>query len=123
MKRLFIFFGIIILLYSVYYDLNKGTLRLLMDEASMVTAQPQPQSIRKETVDSVPSSGHEDPSLPYIEIKIQPGDTVLSLVEDSLEGSLPVSIEQVVTDFEELNSVPPGKIQIGKIYKIPDYNE
>jgi hypothetical protein len=119
MKRMFIFFGIIILLYSVYYDLDKGTLNLTGRNSVNVTAQPQDDD--KEMVDSVPLPVSSDSSLSYIEKKIEPGDTVLSLVEDSVQGKLPVSIEQVVSDFEELNNVAPGKIQIGRTYKIPHY--
>ncbi|WP_064091482.1 hypothetical protein [Rossellomorea aquimaris] len=118
MKRMIIFFGILILLYSVYYDLNKGTLRLLYKETATGTLD-QNQEV-------IPAQSHENiidtsSSIPFIEIEVKPGDTVLSLVEESLNDSLPVSIEQVISDFEELNEVPPSKIQIGKTYKIPQY--
>jgi hypothetical protein len=121
MKRMFIFFCIIILLYSVYYDLDKGTLNLAAENSVNVTAQPDEE--QTETVDTVNLPAASDPSLSYIEIKIEPGDTVLSLVEDSVQGKLPVSIEQVVSDFEELNNVAAGKIQIGRTYKIPHYTD
>jgi hypothetical protein len=122
MKRMIIFLGIIILLYSVYYDLNKGTLNLLTKRnTEVVTAQPQ--AVKKEAIDSVSLPEASESSQSYVEVKIKPGDTVLSLVENSLEGKLPVSIEQVVSDFEKLNDVPPGKIQIGKTYKIPHYKD
>ncbi|TMU85553.1 hypothetical protein FGG79_10060 [Bacillus sp. BHET2] len=120
MKRMAIFLGFIILLYSVYYDLNKGTLRLLYKEASVTTAQPlvnQGTSSRSEG----PETQEGPSSLSYVEMEVKPGDTVLSLVEDLLDGSIPVSIDQVITDFEELNEVPPDKIQIGKTYKVPSY--
>ncbi|WP_175991022.1 hypothetical protein [Bacillus sp. Marseille-Q1617] len=120
MKRMIIFFGIIILLYSVYYDLNKGTLHLLAKKPStVVTAQPQAEM--KENSDTVSLPDTSGAAQMYVEMEIKPGDTVLSLVEDSLQGKLPVSIEQVVSDFEELNNTAPGKIQIGKTYKIPLY--
>ncbi|MCA1058042.1 hypothetical protein LCL96_03810 [Rossellomorea aquimaris] len=120
MKRMAIFFGIIILLYSVYYDLNEGTLRLLYKEATVATTQPQVNANPQQP--SVPAEREEtSSSLPYVEMEIKPGDTVLSLVEDLLDGSIPVSIDQVISDFEELNEVSPAKIQIGKTYKIPNY--
>ncbi len=118
MKRMAIFFGVLILLYSIYYDLNTGTLRFLSKETKAVVSQPQESS-------DLPSvelkTSPDNSSISYIEMKVKPGDTVLSLVEDLLDESLPVSIEQVVTDFEELNDVSPSKIQIGKTYKIPKY--
>jgi hypothetical protein len=122
MKRMFIFLGIIILLYSVYYDLNKGTLHLLTkNHSTAVTAQPQ--TVKMEKIESVSIPDASESRQTYIEMEIKPGDTVLSLVEDSMQGSLPVSIEQVVTDFEDLNNTAAGKIQIGKTYKIPLYND
>ncbi|MEL3972833.1 hypothetical protein AAEO50_11115 [Rossellomorea oryzaecorticis] len=122
MKRMIIFLGIIILLYSVYYDLNKGTLNLLTKRhTEVLTAQPQ--AVTQEAIDSVSLPEASESSRSYVEVKIKPGDTVLSLVENSIEGTLPVSIEQVVSDFEELNDVEPGKIQIGKTYKIPHYTD
>ncbi|CAN7321108.1 hypothetical protein [Rossellomorea sp. LjRoot5] len=121
MKRMAIFFGIIILLYSVYYDLNKGTLRLLYKEAIVATSEPLVNGNQREQPQE-PVKREEDPSsLSYVEMEVKPGDTVLSLVEDLIDGSIPVSIDQVITDFEELNDVSPAKIQIGKTYKIPNY--
>ncbi|NMH69715.1 hypothetical protein HF072_13080 [Bacillus sp. RO3] len=120
MKRMAVFFGVIILLYSVYYDLYKGTLRLLYHDAAVTTAPPI-QNDQKPAPSREPHTVEDPSSIPYVEMEIKPGDTVLSLTEDLLDGSLPVSIERVITDFEELNDVPPAKIQIGKIYKIPNY--
>ncbi|MBW3114316.1 MULTISPECIES: hypothetical protein [Bacillaceae] len=120
MKRMAIFFGIIILLYSVYYDLNNGTLKLLYKEATVANSAPRVNV--NQTEPSTPVDGDREPSsLPYVEMEVKPGDTVLSLVEDLLDASIPVSIDKVITDFEELNDVPPAKIQIGKTYKIPNY--
>lgn len=120
MKRMAIFFGIIILLYSVYYDLNKGTLRLIYKEATVVTAEPQVNKPKSPTPED-PEPNEASSTKTYVEMEVKPGDTVLSLVEDLLDGSIPVSIERVISDFEELNDVPPAKIQIGKTYKIPNY--
>lgn len=121
MKRMAIFFGIIILLYSVYYDLNKGTLRLLYEEATVASSEPLVNGNQGDVPQEPVKRGEAPSSLPYVEMEVKPGDTVLSLVEDLLDGSIPVSIDRVIADFEELNDVPPAKIQIGKTYKIPNY--
>jgi hypothetical protein len=121
MKRMAVFFGIIILLYSVYYDLNKGTLRLLYKEATVATTQPQEKVDQRQSPEDSAEKEKTPSSLSYVEMEVKPGDTVLSLVEDLLDGSIPVSIDRVISDFEELNEVPPAKIQIGKTYKIPNY--
>ncbi|MBN8190971.1 hypothetical protein JI667_02305 [Bacillus sp. NTK074B] len=122
MKRMAIFIGIIILLYSVYYDLNNGTLKLLYKEATVANSAPRVNV--NQTKPSTPVEGvreRDTSSLPYVEMEVKPGDTVLSLVEDLIDGSIPVSIDRVITDFEKLNDLPPAKIQIGKTYKIPNY--
>ncbi|MFW0780492.1 hypothetical protein QU593_07770 [Rossellomorea marisflavi] len=109
MKRLTVFVGVIILLYSVYYDLNKGTLTLLHEE-SVETAAPMKEPITPDVRE-----------VPYIETKVSTGDTVLSLVKDAVGGPLPVSVDQVIRDFEELNGIGASEIQAGKTYKFPKY--
>jgi hypothetical protein len=51
-------------------------------------------------------------------------DTILSIMEKERDGPLPVSIEQLIKDFESLNpGVKAESLQIGKTYKFPVYNE
>ncbi len=93
----------LLILHTTYYDLTTGTL-------------PQP-NVEPEAAEVIaPQQG----SAPYVVYQIKAGDTVLSLVEEA-NGSVPVSIEDIVHDFETLNQIPPTKIQIGKKYKIPTY--
>ncbi|WP_050615786.1 LysM peptidoglycan-binding domain-containing protein [Bacillus testis] len=101
MKRL-VFLGLALLfIYSSYIDLTKGTL-----------PRKSPSSVEtKETMASIP----------YIEVEVQPGDTLLSIMEDQ-EGTLNKPIETIMADFEKLNSgVSPRELQIGKTYKFPAY--
>jgi hypothetical protein len=105
MKRILLFFTICFILFIIYYDVSVGTLP---------TAVPAAPS---KTTDSVPAA---TVSLPFTETTIVPGDTLLSIVENK-QGGIPVSIEQVVTDFEKLNGIKPESMQIGKRYKIPVY--
>jgi hypothetical protein len=61
---------------------------------------------------------------PYIEKKIIQGETVLSIIEQLHKEQIPVSIEQIITDFERLN--PKDKadsIKVGKTYKFPLYEK
>jgi hypothetical protein len=116
MKRLVIFISIIILLYSVYYDLSTGTLEMITPKQSITAAS--------KTVVEVDSDQEmeEDTQIPHTVMKVKPGDTVLSMVEDLTDGTLPVTIEQVISDFETLNeNRSPHEIQIGQRYKIPLY--
>ncbi len=108
-KRLAVFVGVIILLYSVYYDLNKGTLTLLHEESAetaATTEAPVTPAVRE---------------VPYVETRVSTGDTVLSLVKEAVDGPLPVSVDQVIRDFEELNGIGASEIQAGKTYKFPKY--
>ncbi len=46
---------------------------------------------------------------------IQRGDTLLSIVEREMNGKLPVSIDQLIADFQTLNPhVNAHSLQIGK---------
>jgi hypothetical protein len=58
----------------------------------------------------------------YIEVEVKAGDTVLTIAEKITNKPIPVSITQLIEDFQALNEgTTPEKIQIGKIYKFPVY--
>ncbi|GAC89634.1 LisM domain containing protein [Anoxybacillus flavithermus NBRC 109594] len=62
--------------------------------------------------------------LPYREITVQRGDTLLSIIEREMNGKLPVSIDQLITDFQALNPhVNAHSLQAGKTYRIPLYKQ
>ncbi|WP_017755804.1 hypothetical protein [Calidifontibacillus oryziterrae] len=116
-------------LYVVYYDLSQGTLTnptsvvLVGTNNSDQTEVDEP--IQKELETSYKSEPRElEPELYFQEVKVTAGQTVLSVVEQMHNGPIPVSISQLVADFQLLNpNVEPEKIQIGKVYKFPVYNE
>ncbi|MBM7584693.1 hypothetical protein JOC86_001230 [Bacillus pakistanensis] len=109
MKRAFYFLLVLIVLYSVYYDLNTGTLPKSSTIAT--TGQAQESNASMESDDNK-----------SLTIKVKPGDTVLSLVEEHRQGSSEVAIDQIIKDFEELNDgLNPEDIQIGKTYYFPVY--
>ena len=108
MKRFFTFLAIAFILYIIYYDVRIGTLPVAKNEAVEVIAGTEVVA--------------PHPSDPYKELKVKPGDTLLSIVEKMNEGQKITSIESVIKDFEELN--PDSKaelLQIGKTYKFPLY--
>jgi len=107
MKKLAGFLFIVLVFYSIYNDLSQGSL-------------PTPVTVNTNTVEA--KSVSEAP--PYFEHEIQPGDTVLSILEQNLDGPLPVSISDAVTDFQELNNgTLPEEIKIGNSYKFPTYSQ
>lgn len=107
MKKLLSIVAVFLLSYAIYYDLKVGTLpHTIINEA--------------EATSKVES---ENSTIPYFEVEIQPGETVLSIVEKNLKKSLSVSISELIQDFQQLNpGQKPEEIQIGKTYKFPDYS-
>lgn len=106
MKRFIIFLLILLVLGGIYFDLSKGT---LPKKEGQTTEGPTATSV-KET------------SLPYQEVTVQAGYTVLSIVEHLHEGPVQATIQQIIFDFKELNpGTDPDDIQIGKTYMFPLY--
>ena len=94
----------VLVLYSIYYDLSSGSL---------------PTKEQEEI--SVPVSNKVSEST-YFEVVIKPGDTVLSIMDRHSKEPIPVSISNLIIEFQELNNgISPEEIQIGKRYKFPSY--
>ncbi|WP_078552815.1 hypothetical protein [Bacillus alkalicellulosilyticus] len=113
MKKLFFSFVIILVLYSTYYDLTTGTL----PEAA--SKQEQKSDSENTTQPSSPGT-----SIPFQEVIVESGYTVLSIVEHLHDAPVQASISQIVYDFQELNDgIKPEEIQIGKTYNFPLYHQ
>ncbi|RLQ98211.1 hypothetical protein [Falsibacillus albus] len=109
MKKIIALFAVIILVYSVYYDINVGTLPTVSYASS---SNPKNQ-------DAAPP---EDAGKKYEEVQVSSGQTVLTVVEKLHNGPIPVPIDQVIQDFSKLNKgIKPEAIQSGKTYKFPVY--
>ncbi|MBS4173550.1 LysM domain-containing protein [Bacillus sp. FJAT-49736] len=105
MKRFLAFVAAIIILYSVYYDIKVGTI-------PSVSHASEIKSNSVHTSDIIPNQIH----------KVNPGDTVLSIVEHLQNGHFTVSMEKIISDFQKLNNgIKPEEIQIGQEYKFPIY--
>lgn len=92
-----------LVIYTMYYDLHFGTL---------------PQSPKAHASQS---SVKQEKTMPSKEVDVQPGATVLSIVEH-LNRKPSVPIKQIVSDFEKLNpGVQANNITIGKTYNFPIY--
>ncbi|WP_071460142.1 hypothetical protein [Bacillus massilinigeriensis] len=104
MKRIAAFVILAIAAYSIYFDLTKGTIPVAVDVA---TAKEKEVSSEEEE---------------YFLYKVKPGDTVLSVLELKMEGSLPVPVSRAVNDFEKLNGKAPEEIKLSETYKFPLYD-
>ena len=95
-----------LIIYAVYFDLTAGTLP--------EGGEPE----RNEEVHEAAGSG-----LSYIEQEVQPGDTLLSIMEDQ-SGKIARPVDMVIADFKRLNEdISPQNLQIGKTYKFPLYEQ
>lgn len=106
MKKFLAFIAVIIVIYSVYIDLNFGTIPFTSQASAKIekTTPLEKQATFKTT-------------------KVKPGETVLSIIEKINTSPLSISIERMVKDFEQLNNgMKPEEIQIGQVYKFPIYD-
>ncbi|MEH7074059.1 hypothetical protein [Neobacillus drentensis] len=111
MKKLFGFLLVVLIIYVIYIDLTVGTL------PSTLTQQVDAKI-------ETPRKPEQKTAIPSFEAKVEPGETVISIVEHQLDKSLPVSITDLIEDFRKLNpGDTPEKIQIGSTYHFPDYSK
>ncbi|MDX8364216.1 hypothetical protein [Cytobacillus sp. IB215665] len=109
--------GIILFLFVIYifyYDISIGSLPVI--------------DLQKNVEEKTPLvDGDETPlniqQMEYQLIQVKRGDTVISIVEELYNGPIPVSMEQLLNDFEALNNnLKPEQLQAGKTYKFPMYD-
>ncbi|WP_088102480.1 hypothetical protein [Halalkalibacter urbisdiaboli] len=116
MKRAGLFLIILIILYSTYYDLTIGTLPNGLNN----TAQATKGHDETESIEDLKPT--ENTIEPFQEVEVEPGYTVLSIVEHLHDGPLSASIPEIIYDFEQLNpGVKADAIQVGEIYLFPLY--
>ena len=110
MKKIFYFFGILLVIYIVFFDLQVGTI-------------PTKHISTVATVSKSDETSKSTKSLPkFEEIQVKNGDTVLGIVEE-LNPDFTQPISKITKDFTELNKgLSPTKIQSGKSYKFPLYS-
>lgn len=105
MKGFLCFCLAVLVVYTIYYDLQVGTIPKVTNSANAAT-----HHVKKA-------------QMPFQSVKVKPGDTVLSVVEQ-LNGNESVGIQKIVRDFDKLN---PGdnasNIQIGQTYRFPIYKK
>jgi hypothetical protein len=109
MKKLLGFLLAVLILYVIYIDLTVGTLPASLTE--QVNAKIETKVMQKVDIAS-------------FEAKVEPGETVISIVEHQINKPLPVSINDLIEDFQKLNpGETPEKIRIGSTYDFPDYSK
>jgi hypothetical protein len=109
MKRIFLFLFGLLTIYVIYIDLTAGTL-------------PKDESQVPEQI--VATMAVPENAIAAFEAEVEPGETLISIVEGHIKKPLPVSIDELIGDFKSLNpGQSPEKIQIGASYQFPDYSK
>lgn len=109
MKRIFLFLFGLLTIYVIYIDLTAGTL---------------PQAETQKPEQTVVTMTNVKSAMDSFEAEVEPGETLISIVENHIKKPLPVSIDQLIKDFQSLNpNLSPEKIQIGSTYEFPDYSK
>lgn len=119
MKRIAGIFIILLFLYSTYYDLTIGT---LPSEISKASEPPDEQELIVESTEQKETITEEAMTEPFQAVTVEPGNTVLSIVEHLHEGPYPATIQDIIYDFKELNGIEPEEMQIGEEYLFPLYH-
>jgi hypothetical protein len=109
MKKFFGFLLAVLILYVIYIDLTVGTL---------------PASLIQQVDAKIETKIKQKVNIASFEAKVEPGETVISIVEHQINKPLPVPINDLIADFRKLNpGETPEKIQIGSTYHFPDYSK
>lgn len=109
MKRIFLFLFGLLTIYVIYIDLTAGTL-------------PKDETNKPEQ--TVVTMANPENTMDAFEAEVEPGETLISIVENHIKKPLPVSIDELIEDFQSLNDgQAPEKIQIGSTYQFPDYSK
>jgi len=105
LKRISLYFIILLFIMSIYKDLTAGT-----------NAQIPPPVTQEDQV--------EDTEYSIKQIKIKSGDTVLSVIEQIHGGMEGLSIDQILTDFQTINpNADPYHLHPNTFYYFPLYHE
>ncbi|WP_077621490.1 hypothetical protein [Sediminibacillus massiliensis] len=116
-KRTFLVILIALFVISIVKDLTIGTV-ITEPIPQQSTAKQEP-----ETNDSEPEA-EEEKRYQVVEVKVGPGDTVLSIIEEINHGGVLFPIEQIIADFETLNpDTDPHQIRTENNYYFPVYVE
>ncbi|WP_217586721.1 hypothetical protein [Lentibacillus saliphilus] len=101
-KRMTVYVFLYLLVTSVYHDITTGT--------GFEQNTTEPSSPSSSTID--------DQSV--VKVKIRPGDTVLSIMEQIHSDSNKIEIDTIIEDFRKLNpKADPYHLKVGNVYYFP----
>lgn len=103
LQKLVICLIIILAFASVYHDLNSGSQVHLMNESDQ-----QENSVQTK-------------QFTVVKVKVEAGDTFLSIIEQLNDSLTTVNIDEISEDFMLINHTDPHDIKNGDSYYFPLY--
>ncbi|WP_010097012.1 hypothetical protein [Ornithinibacillus scapharcae] len=106
MKKIIISILIVLLMVSIYKDLTAGT------NFSNINQKENKQ----------PFHSNISQQFSPIKVKIEQGDTLITIIERLNPSLNELNMDQIVEDFRYLNpTVDPNQLQINRFYFFPQY--
>ncbi len=122
-KKLLVFFFCIMFVVSIGKDLTTGT----FPKSVKSSAQQPKQSKAENTPEKEPPKERkntENKRYETVQHRVTSGETVLSIIEKLNSNGPPVTIKQMIKDFEHLNpEIEPHHIQTNQVYTFPIYRQ
>lgn len=123
-KRVSMFVIILLFLISLGRDLTVGTFPIEKTTSTLANAESAKQAPTVKRTSQPMYSPSENVTKRYqrVQHKVTAGETVLSIMENLNKGGPPVTIQQMLSDFEVLNpNVNPHQIKTNQTYTFPKY--
>lgn len=119
LKRMLFIVTMILFFVSIGHDLTTGT----FPKELVSKAEDQEANVNQESPKSSDTSPEQE-RFRVVEHRVKAGDTVLSIMEKLNQEGPPVTIEQMLADFEFINKgQDPNTIKMNQIYLFPYYHK
>ncbi|MFB4161725.1 hypothetical protein ACE1TF_17780 [Geomicrobium sp. JSM 1781026] len=114
MKKWIWILAILAIIVAVYYDLSRGSLPVVGSEET--TVQEQVDDEEAEDLDE--DVFYDD----TVAIEVEPGQSLLTIIEQLHEDGYDEHVDHVKSDFEYLNDgILSDEIRAGDVYTFPIY--
>ncbi|WP_018923752.1 hypothetical protein [Salsuginibacillus kocurii] len=118
MKKWWFLLFCITIVAAVAYDITLGTLPTHSEEP----VEHEEEELDDPSEPEVHRDSEEEQTPPYKEVLVEPGDTVLTVVESIHDQPVDKSIEDVKEDFMSLNEgTSVHEVISGRTYLFPHY--
>lgn len=122
-KKLLVFFFCIMFVVSIGKDLTTGTFPKSVKSSAQQQKHPKAENAPKKEQSNI-RKNTENKRYQTVQHRVTAGETVLSIIEKLNSNGPPVTIKQMIQDFEQLNpEIEPHHIQTNQVYTFPIYRQ